>query len=176
MFELLPAGFSVGIWSDRHGVIERHPTLGVSGSAFDPGDIASDCRGTRSANICAQARWSQSSRFQAGRLRRHKLSGWLKVEAAKSRKQKRTTKQLHADLISLGLTAPIAAWPPSSATGKPTGSANNRPAGAVSVRLERGLGDPRRRAHQVAGGALQVVPQPRFHRPGLSAANPRDAV
>ncbi len=31
-----------------------------------------------------------------------KLSGWLKVEAAKSRKQKRTTKQLHADLISLG--------------------------------------------------------------------------
>jgi hypothetical protein len=40
MFELLPAGFSGGIWSDRHGVIERHPTLGVSGSAFDPGDIA----------------------------------------------------------------------------------------------------------------------------------------
>jgi len=63
---------------------------------------ARDCRGTRSANICAQARWSQSSRFQAGRLRRHKLSGWLKVEAAKSRKQKRTTKQLYADLISLG--------------------------------------------------------------------------
>jgi hypothetical protein len=24
----------------RHGVIERHPTLGVSRSAFDPGDIA----------------------------------------------------------------------------------------------------------------------------------------
>jgi len=31
-----------------------------------------------------------------------KLSGRLKVEAAKSRKRKRTTKQLHADLISLG--------------------------------------------------------------------------
>jgi transcriptional regulator with XRE-family HTH domain len=31
-----------------------------------------------------------------------KLSGRLKVEAAKSRKQKRTTKQLHADLISVG--------------------------------------------------------------------------
>jgi transposase len=31
-----------------------------------------------------------------------KLSGWLKVEVGKSRKQKRTVKQLHADLVSLG--------------------------------------------------------------------------
>jgi transposase len=31
-----------------------------------------------------------------------KLSGWLKSEAAKSRKQKRTAKQLYADLLSLG--------------------------------------------------------------------------
>jgi transposase len=31
-----------------------------------------------------------------------KLSGWLKIEASKSRKQKRTVKQLHVDLISLG--------------------------------------------------------------------------
>ncbi len=31
-----------------------------------------------------------------------KLSAWLKAEAGKSRKQKRTVKQLHADLISLG--------------------------------------------------------------------------
>jgi hypothetical protein len=30
------------------------------------------------------------------------LSGWLKSEASKSRKQKRTVKLLHADLISLG--------------------------------------------------------------------------
>src|SRR5665213_1411609 len=31
-----------------------------------------------------------------------KLAGWLKSEAAKSRKQKRTAKQLYADLRSLG--------------------------------------------------------------------------
>ena len=31
-----------------------------------------------------------------------KLSAWLRAEAAKSRKQKRTVKQLHADLVSLG--------------------------------------------------------------------------
>ena len=31
-----------------------------------------------------------------------KLSGWLKIEASKSRKQKRTVKQLHVDLITLG--------------------------------------------------------------------------
>lgn len=32
----------------------------------------------------------------------NKLSGWLKVEAGKSRKQKRTVKQMHADLVALG--------------------------------------------------------------------------
>lgn len=31
-----------------------------------------------------------------------KLSGWLKSEAGKSRKQRRTAKQLHADLVALG--------------------------------------------------------------------------
>jgi transcriptional regulator with XRE-family HTH domain len=32
-----------------------------------------------------------------------KLSAWLKTEAGRSRKQKRTTRQLYADLVSLGL-------------------------------------------------------------------------
>ena len=31
-----------------------------------------------------------------------KLAGWLKTESGKSRKQRRTVKQLHADLVSLG--------------------------------------------------------------------------
>ena len=31
-----------------------------------------------------------------------KLSGWLRVEAGKSREQKRTAKQMHADLVVLG--------------------------------------------------------------------------
>ena len=33
-----------------------------------------------------------------------KLSGWLKAEAGKSRKQLRTVKQLHADLVTLVFT------------------------------------------------------------------------
>ena len=33
-----------------------------------------------------------------------KLSGWLKSEAGKSRKQRRTVKQMHADLVVLGFT------------------------------------------------------------------------
>ena len=33
-----------------------------------------------------------------------KLSGWLKTEAGRSRKQRRTLKQRHADLVSLGFT------------------------------------------------------------------------
>ena len=31
-----------------------------------------------------------------------KLSGWLRIEGGKSRKQKRTAKQMHADLVALG--------------------------------------------------------------------------
>ena len=31
-----------------------------------------------------------------------KLSGWLRIEAGKSRKQKRTAKHMHADLVALG--------------------------------------------------------------------------
>ena len=33
-----------------------------------------------------------------------KLAGWMKLEAGKSRKQRRTLKQLHADLVALGFT------------------------------------------------------------------------
>jgi len=33
-----------------------------------------------------------------------KLAGWLKTEAGKSRKQRRTVKQLHADLVTLGFS------------------------------------------------------------------------
>ena len=32
-----------------------------------------------------------------------KLSAWLKLESGKSRKQRRTVKQLHADLVALGV-------------------------------------------------------------------------
>ena len=33
-----------------------------------------------------------------------KLAGWLKTEAGRSRKQRRTLKQMHADLVALGFT------------------------------------------------------------------------
>lgn len=33
-----------------------------------------------------------------------KLASWLKTEAGKPRKQRRTVKQLHADLVALGFT------------------------------------------------------------------------
>src|SRR6202167_1237574 len=42
-----------------------------------------------------------------------KLSQMLRQEAGKTRKQKRTTKQLHADLAASAMTAPTIAWRPS---------------------------------------------------------------
>jgi hypothetical protein len=61
-----------------------------------------------------------------------KLSHMLRQEAGKSRKQKRTVKQLHADLAALGyVTARTIAWRPSPATGRPLGNRNRRRAAAA---------------------------------------------
>ncbi len=56
-----------------------------------------------------------------------KLAAWLGAEAAKSRKQKRTLKQLHSDLVALGFTGLTGASPPLRAGGAQTVSANSRP-------------------------------------------------
>ena len=39
-----------------------------------------------------------------------KLAGWLESEAGKSRKQRRTLKQLHADLVALGFDGRVATF------------------------------------------------------------------
>lgn len=49
-----------------------------------------------------------------------RLTAWLRTEAKKPRKQKRTMKQLHADLISLGYDGPITALRPLLGNGRLT--------------------------------------------------------
>ena len=89
----------------------------------------------------------------------------LRQEAGKSRKQKRTVKQLHADLAALGYDRPRRVRSAGVFIGR-----------GVPVRLVGRLGDHRRRADQIAGRSRQALLQPRLHSPGLSAADPRDAV
>jgi transposase len=107
MFEPVPLGLSGGRWSDQHGVIERHPTLALSRSFLDPRDIAAHrsfeehgpqipAFGQRRTEVCHPDRPSKLDPYA------DKLSHMLRQEAGKSRKQKRTTKQLHADLATLG--------------------------------------------------------------------------
>ena len=55
-----------------------------------------------------------------------RLSAWLKTEANKPRKQKRTIKQLHTDLMSLGYDAPMVVSRHSPGVGKPIGRGNCR--------------------------------------------------
>ena len=118
-----------------------------------------------------------------------KLSQMLRQEAGKSRKQKRTTKQLHADLAALGYDGSynrVAAFARDWRAARQQRTEDVRPwrfvplafmAGrGVPIRLVRGLGGHRRRADQAAGRSLQTVLQPRLHSPRLSAADPRDAV
>ena len=51
-----------------------------------------------------------------------RLSAWLKTEANKPRKQKRTVLQLHADLVSLAMAVPTTGWRPLPGSGRPIGS------------------------------------------------------
>src|ERR1700724_3104887 len=56
-----------------------------------------------------------------------KLSHMLRQEAGKSRKQKRTIKQLHADLAALGYDGSTIAWRLSPVIGRPLDSGSRRP-------------------------------------------------
>ena len=64
-----------------------------------------------------------------------KLSGWLKVETTKSRKQKRTSKQMHADLVTLGFEGSYSRVAAFVRDWKADRSANTRPAGAEPLSL-----------------------------------------
>ncbi len=70
-----------------------------------------------------------------------KLAGWLRQEASKSRKHKRTTKQLHADLVVLVMMVPMAGWRHLFAAGRRTGSVSSRPPAVAPDRAPwRGVG------------------------------------
>lgn len=107
MFEPSLACFQRGQWSDRHAVIKRDPTLAFSRASIDPGD----CRRTGlSRNTVRQylrlggvePRVKVPERPSKLDPLADRLSAWLKTGSKKNRKQKRTMKQLHADLMSLG--------------------------------------------------------------------------
>ena len=111
-----------------------------------------------------------------------KLSQNSGQEAGKSRKPKRTVKQLHADLAGFGydglrsrggLRSRLEGR---SATGREdvrprrVRAASGFAGRGVPVRLVGRLGDHRRRADQIAGRSLQALLQPRLHSPRLSSA------
>ena len=99
-----------------------------------------------------------------------KLSHMLRQEAGKSRKQKRTIKQLHADLVALGYDGSynrVAAFARDWKAAPAARAEDLRPrrvraAGifvgrGIPVRLVGRLGRHRRRADQIAGRALQAL-------------------
>jgi len=75
-----------------------------------------------------------------------KPAGWLKTEAGKSRRQRRTVKQLHADLVTLGFTgsyARVAAFARMSRVRKRSGGSFSRRLGgriASASSRRRGAG------------------------------------
>ena len=115
-----------------------------------------------------------------------KLSHMLRQEAGKSRKQKRTIKQLHADLVVLGYDGSYNRVAAFARDWKDARQREQKTTGrGVFVPLAfmageafqvRGLGDHRRRADKATGRPLQAVLQPRLRSSRLSATDPRDAV
>ena len=122
-----------------------------------------------------------------------KLSAWLKTEASKSRKQRRTLKQLHADLVALGyegsynrVAAFARKWRADRQREEQSAGRGTfvplvfQPAEAFQfdwpVRLERGLGDDRRGEHEAPGRPDRALAQPGVSAQGLPPADARDAV
>src|SRR3984957_19048010 len=104
MFEPFPPGLGGGRRSDRHGVTERHPTLALPRPFLDPRDIAAHGaveehgpQYLRSDTV--EPKFNIPDRPSKLDPYADKLSQMLRQEAGKSRKQKRTIKQLHADLV-----------------------------------------------------------------------------
>jgi hypothetical protein len=66
-----------------------------------------------------------------------KLAAWLKSETSKPRKQRRTLKQIHSDLVALSFTGSynrVAAFTRAlRGTGGPTVSGNSKPPGAAPL-------------------------------------------
>ena len=195
MFEPCPLGLGGGRRSDRHGVIERHPTLALSRSFLDPGDIAAHraveehgpqipALGQRRAEV-----QHPGPAEQAGPLRRQAVAdaaaGGGEVAQAEADDQAVARRSGRRSAT----TAPTIAWRPSPATGRPPGSESRRPPAAASscrwrscpARRSSSTGPRTGRSSRGERTKLQVAHfklslQPRLHSPRLSAADPRDAV
>ncbi len=102
-------GSGGGQWSDPNGAFEHHPEAATA-AGLPIREIARRTglsrntvkkylkAGTIEPVFATPERSSKLDPFA------EKLAGWLDTETGKSRKQRRTLKQLHADLVMLGFT------------------------------------------------------------------------
>ena len=118
-----------------------------------------------------------------------RLEAWLRVEAGKSRKQRRTARQMHNDLVKLGyrgsygrVAAFVRAWKTERQRDAQTSGRGTfvplafAPGEAFQFDWSEDwavLGSERVIA---AGGAHQAVAQQGLHRAGIPSPNPRGAV
>ena len=161
--------------SDRHGVIERDPTVGIAGSAFHPGDCTADgavaeydpqvpavgngSTGLQGSGTAEQAR---SLRRQAVGLAEDG-GGQVPQEAANSEAApcrpgrpglRRFLRQ------GCGLRTEVEGRPPAGGAerrARHLRTAGLSARGGIPVRLERGLGDDCRGEHEAPGRPHQAL-------------------
>lgn len=117
------------------------------------------------------------------------LAAWLRTEAKKNRKQKRTMKQLHSDLMSLGydgsygrVAAFAREWKADLQRELQTSGRGTNvpltfdPGEAFQVDWSEDWAIIGNERTKIAGGPYEAELQPRVHCPGISSPNTRDAV
>ncbi len=180
--------------SDRHGVIERDPTVGIAGSAFHPGNCTADgavaeydpqvpALGNGGAGL-----QGSGTAEQAGSLRRQAVGlaedgGGQVAQAAADLEAalRRSGRSRLRGLLQPGrsLRADVEGRPPARTANRRTRrfrAARVPTRGGLPVRLERGLGGACRGEHEAPGRPHQALAQPGVSAQGLPASDPRDAV
>ena len=157
MFEPFPLGHRGGPGSDRHGVIERHPTLATSATTLDPGDCATHgAVAQHGAQVpCALTVSSRGSPRPIGRAGLTRSSTSWRTCCVRRRRNhaSRSGRSSSCTLIwsPSATTAPTIAWRPSRASGRPRGIGSNRP--VVAARSCRWRSCPAKRSSSTGRSA-----------------------
>jgi len=96
-----------GYWSDGHGVFERYSTMGIERQDAHSRDFTRtglSCNTIRKylRDEIVEPRFQTPTRLSKQDPFAEKLSGWLVKEQRKTRTERHTAKQMHADLVKLG--------------------------------------------------------------------------
>lgn len=167
-------------WINTAWTFKHNQTCGAAGESVDPRDCETHWSvvtehlnvGTIELQFVSLERQIKLDPFA------EKLAGWLKTEAGRSRKQRRTLKQSHADLLVLGLWSVRCGCTVMACCSGAAGDWSRHiraigvpSSGSIPFRRERGFCRSGRRAHQAKNLPDQALKESRLSGSCLSVAD-----